>query len=66
MSLFKAFCPNCESAMTGGHPDPESLTFCIVCSDLKTGQITGKVWRWAWLQRVLVVNRNAKKLGLMK
>jgi hypothetical protein len=36
-------CPNCESAWTGGHPNPEDLTHCIVCGD-KEGKITG----WCW------------------
>lgn len=33
-------CFNCDSAWTGGHPDPENLTHCIVCGD-KEGKITG-------------------------
>jgi len=49
-----ARCPNCESAWTGGHPNPEELTHCIVCGD-KEGKITGWVWGWVdpfcWLGR---------------
>ncbi len=24
-------CPNCESAWTGGHPDPEERGWCLLC-----------------------------------
>lgn len=58
-------CPNCESAWTGGDPNPENLTHCIVCGD-KEGKITG--WCWGrlvdpfyWIgQRN--VSRNLKRL----
>lgn len=36
-------CPNCDSAWTGGNPNPENLTHCIVCGN-KEGKITGWVW----------------------
>lgn len=60
---FTRFCPNCESAWTGGHPNPETIEWCVVCSDPRTGEMRSWVWRWSWLQRVLVVNRNWKRGG---
>lgn len=36
-------CPNCDSAWTGGDPNPENLTSCVVCGN-KEGKITGWVW----------------------
>ena len=36
-------CPNCDSAWSGGHPDPEVLMNCIICGD-RYGRITGWVW----------------------
>ncbi|MCK9463027.1 MAG: hypothetical protein M0R80_25675 [Proteobacteria bacterium] len=36
-------CPNCDSAWTGGCPNPEDRTTCIVCGD-KESKITGWVW----------------------
>ncbi len=36
-------CPNCKSAWTGGHPNPETLTHCIVCGN-KESKITGWVF----------------------
>lgn len=36
-------CPNCESAWTGGNPNPENRTHCLVCGD-KNGKITWWVW----------------------
>jgi len=59
-----AHCPNCESAWTGGNPNPEDLTDCVVCGD-KDGKITGWVWGglvdpFCWLgQRN--VHRNLKR-----
>jgi hypothetical protein len=55
------YCPNCDSAWTGGNPDPANRTFCMVCGDRK-GKITGWVWGKAidpfcWIGR-LIVDRN--------
>lgn len=36
-------CPNCDSAWSGGHRDPGTLTHCLICGDRK-GRITGWVW----------------------
>jgi len=38
-----ARCPNCASAWTGGHPNPEDIEHCIVC-DNHNGIMTGWVW----------------------
>jgi hypothetical protein len=57
-------CPNCASAYTGGHPEPWTLTHCVVCGDGE-GKITGWVWGrlidpFCWLgQRN--VKRNLKR-----
>jgi hypothetical protein len=61
---IKARCPNCESAWTGGHPDPWTLTHCVVCGN-KRGEITGWVWGrlidpFCWLGQRNVA-RNMKK-----
>jgi len=58
VSPFKVTCPNCESAYTGGHSDPESITFCVVCSNPRTGELRSWVWRWNWLHKKLVVGPN--------
>ena len=55
------YCPNCASAFTGGHPNPEDLTHCIVCGNRK-GEITGWVWSrlvdpYCWVGRA-IVSRN--------
>ena len=63
MDLFRETCPNCESAWTGGHPDPESIHWCVLCSHPKTGKMRGWVWRWAWMHRLLVSRHNFAKLG---
>ena len=36
-------CPNCDSAWTGGHPNPWERETCIVCGN-KQAKITGWVW----------------------
>lgn len=61
MNPLKEACPNCESAWTGGHPDPGSRDWCVICSDPKTGEIRGWVWRWNWLHFLLVSRRNFQK-----
>ena len=61
--LFMIECPNCASAWTGGDPNPQDRTFCLLCSD-KTGKITGYIWRWSYLNR-RTVNRNLE-IGLDK
>lgn len=58
-----ARCPNCESAWTGGCPNPEELTHCLVCGD-QHGKITGWVWGplvdpFCWIGR-RTVDRNLK------
>jgi hypothetical protein len=60
VSPFKVTCPNCESAYTGGHPDPDSITFCVICSDPKTGELRDWIWRWTWLHKKLVSNPNMR------
>lgn len=65
-SFLKERCPNCESAWTGGHPNPEELTHCIVCGNKKTGKITGWVWsKWidpfCWIGRS-IVKRNLRNI----
>jgi hypothetical protein len=62
MNLLKEECPNCASAWTGGHPDPGSRVWCVICSDPKTGEIRGWVWRWCWLHRLLVSRHNFAKV----
>jgi hypothetical protein len=62
MWIFTTRCPNCISAWTGGNPNPETITFCIVCSSPKTGKIRGWVWRWAWFNWKFVTDKNFKKL----
>lgn len=52
--IFTIPCPNCESAWTGGHPDPDSITWCMVCSNPKTGEMRGWSWRYEWLARMTV------------
>ena len=49
--IFIDSCPNCESAWTGGHPNPYSITKCIVCDNPRTGEMRGWCWRWGWLSR---------------
>lgn len=58
-------CPNCDSAWTGGHPNPEDLTHCVVCGN-KKGEITGWVWGklidpFCWLGQRNVA-RNMKRI----
>ena len=62
MWVFTRPCPNCESAWTGGDPNPEDLTYCVVCSDPKTGKIRGWAWRWKWWHRTFVTAANIRKL----
>ena len=61
-NLFTEPCSNCLSAMTGGDPNWDTRVFCVVCSDPETGEIRGWTWRWCWLHRVLVSNRNFKRV----
>lgn len=49
--IFKTSCPNCESAWTGGHSNPESIDFCVLCSNPKTGKVRGWIWRIGFLMR---------------
>ena len=58
--FLKEPCPNCESAWTGGHPNPDGIVWCIVCSDPETGELRGWVWRWTWLHNLLVMNKNVR------
>ncbi len=62
MNPLKTDCPNCESAWTGGNPDPEMRKFCVICSDPKTSEIRGWCWRWNWLHYWLVSRHNFKKV----
>jgi hypothetical protein len=55
---LRDWCPNCESAWTGGCRNPEEQTFCVVCSHPKTGKIRGWVWRPHWLHHLLVTRHN--------
>jgi len=59
--LFET-CPNCESAYTGGHPDPDNRGPCVVCYSPWSGENTCRVWKWIWLHRILIVRRNFKLL----
>lgn len=57
-------CPNCESAWTGGHPNPQRRTTCIVCGG-RDGEITGWVWGvivdpFCWIGQWIVA-RNLKR-----
>ena len=36
-------CPNCESAWTGGHPNPEEIHWCMLCGSGPKG------WIWGWI-----------------
>lgn len=51
MWIFTIPCPNCESAWLGGHPAPETIDFCIVCTNPRTGKYRCWTWRWAWIGR---------------
>ena len=62
-NLFIRRCPNCASAWTGGHPDPQDITFCIICSNPRTGKVRGWVWRWVWLHGILVTRHNVNKVN---
>jgi len=62
---FIESCPNCDSAWTGGHPNPKDITSCIVCND-KHGKMTGWVWSrlidpFCWIGQ-WVVGRNMRNL----
>lgn len=61
LDYFKEECPNCLSACTGGHPDPGNIKFCVVCSDPKTGEVRGWVWKNVFLHNILVANKNFKR-----
>ena len=59
-------CPNCDSAWTGGHPNPQDLTTCIVCGRRKDQKITGWVYGslidpFCWITHH-IVKRNLAKL----
>jgi hypothetical protein len=58
MNIFKRIliksCPNCYS----GEQMAKDTSHCIICSDPKTGNSRGWVWRWSWLHRKLVSDRN--------
>ena len=59
-------CPNCDSAWTGGHPNPQDLTHCIICGN-RRGEITGWVWGrlidpFLWINS-RIVSRNIKNLN---
>ena len=55
------FCPNCDSAWMGGHPNPETIKSCLVCGeDKKEGTPNDWVWGWVvpmWIQRRIVGRR---------
>ena len=58
-------CPNCDSAWTGGHPNPQEITYCIICGNRK-GEVTGWVWGrlvdpFLWINKY-IVSRNIKNL----
>lgn len=50
-------CPNCDSAWT--HPDPGSITFCIVCGDGPKG------WVWRILPRFVRDRQIQKRLDIL-
>lgn len=50
MNWFKESCSNCESAWTGGHPNPEYRRFCLFCGDA-----SGTMWRLPRRVRRLVI-----------
>ena len=58
VELLRDECPNCASAHSGGHPNPDEIKWCMICSDPKTGEVRGWVWRWGWLHRLLVSRHN--------
>lgn len=62
--LFINTCPNCDSAYSGGNPNPEERTWCIICSHPETGKIRGWVWRWTWFHRWLVARHNFAHLAV--
>ncbi len=53
-------CPNCDSAWTGGHPNPHTI-ICVVCGQDKKEKVpNGWVWGWVvpmWIQRRIVSRR---------
>lgn len=42
------WCPNCESAWTGGRVNPEDREECIVCGQDKKTK-TPNEWVWGWI-----------------
>lgn len=64
MWVFTTSCPNCESAYTGGHPDPDNRKFCIMCTSPKTGEMREWIWRPLYLSRITLDNNMKKFRGI--
>ena len=43
-------CPNCESAWTGGHANPEDIERCVMCGWItENGTTRPRGWIWGWV-----------------
>lgn len=58
LNPLKEACPNCQSAEQLG----KDTDNCLMCADPRTGVTRGWVWRWCWLHRKLVVEKNVARL----
>lgn len=58
LDLMRKNCPECESAYTGGHPDPDHRAWCLLCSDPQTGEMRGWIWKWTWVNRLFTTRHN--------
>lgn len=66
-NLFTTSCPNCESAWTGGHPNPDKLEWCILCSHPETGVMRNRTWRWPFYHFTTTKNyQNFKTYQMMR
>lgn len=63
--LLTTTCPNCESAWTGGHPNPQDLEWCVLCSSPRTGRMRHRVWRWLIFSN-LTTNANMRIYKISK
>lgn len=48
-------CPNCDSAWTGGCPNPEYRRWCLICGPGPMG------WVWGWIVPMFIQHRWASR-----